>query len=206
MNMLATIVWFFLLIHLWRSLDWNNPDGIKCAKETSPILNTTMPLNVGTDRRLFTIASNVTKSMKLGVNFINITKLSEYRKDAHTSVYTIRQGKMLTPEQQADPTTYADCIHWCLPGLPDTWNEFIYARIISSSSWSKIKYSSILRYSPKVLQEMFFFFFLFWNIDDLFALHTNATYHGPSIFFLAYIHFIWPMFLTFNCKISWTRN
>ncbi|KAG6415932.1 hypothetical protein SASPL_123351 [Salvia splendens] len=116
-----------------KSLDWNNPDGIKCAKETSPILNTTMPLNVGTDRRLLRIAANVTKSMKVGVNFVNITKLSEYRKDAHTSVYTIRQGKMLTEEQQADPATYADCIHWCLPGLPDTWNEFIYARIIASS-------------------------------------------------------------------------
>lgn len=116
-----------------RSLDWNNPDGIKCAKETSPILNTSMPLNVGTDWRLFRVATDVITSMKLPVHFLNITSLSEYRKDAHTSVYTIRQGKMLTLEQQADPNTYADCIHWCLPGLPDTWNEFLYTRIISRS-------------------------------------------------------------------------
>ncbi|GLT89199.1 hypothetical protein SLE2022_071930 [Rubroshorea leprosula] len=114
-----------------KSLDWENPDGIKCALETTPILNMSMPLNVGTDRRLFRIASNVTQSMKVPVHFIDITTLSEYRKDAHTSVYTIRQGKMLTPEQQADPANFADCIHWCLPGLPDTWNEFIYTRIIS---------------------------------------------------------------------------
>ncbi|KAK4489276.1 hypothetical protein RD792_005073 [Penstemon davidsonii] len=116
-----------------KSLDWDNPDGIKCALETAPILNTSMPLNVGTDRRLFVVASNVTKSMKFPVHFLNITTLSEYRKDAHTSVHTIRQGKMLTPEQQADPNTFADCIHWCLPGLPDTWNEFLYAHIISRS-------------------------------------------------------------------------
>ncbi|KAH6777794.1 trichome birefringence-like protein [Perilla frutescens var. frutescens] len=116
-----------------KSLDWENPDGIKCAKETTPILNTTMPLNVGTDRRLLVISANVTKSMKTPVHFLNITTLSEYRKDAHTSVHTIRQGKMLTPDQQADPATFADCIHWCLPGLPDTWNEFLYARIISRS-------------------------------------------------------------------------
>ncbi|XP_020550960.1 protein ESKIMO 1 isoform X2 [Sesamum indicum] len=116
-----------------KSLDWDNPDGIKCAKETAPILNTSMPLNVGTDRRLFALAANVTKSMKVPVHFLNITTLSEYRKDAHTSVYTIRQGKMLTLEQQADPATFADCIHWCLPGLPDTWNEFLYTRIISRS-------------------------------------------------------------------------
>lgn len=116
-----------------KSLDWENPDGIKCAKETRPVMNMSMPLNVGTDRRLFVIAENVTGSMKVPVYFLNITKLSEYRKDAHTSVHTIRQGKMLTPEQQADPATYADCIHWCLPGLPDTWNEFLYSRIISRS-------------------------------------------------------------------------
>ncbi|KAL3523993.1 hypothetical protein ACH5RR_016827 [Cinchona calisaya] len=95
-----------------KSLDWGNLDGIKCAKETTPVLNTSMPLSVGTDRRLVVIAANVTRSMVLPVYFLNITTLSEYRKDAHTSVHTIRQGKMLTPEQQADPATYADCIHW----------------------------------------------------------------------------------------------
>ncbi|XP_059627961.1 xylan O-acetyltransferase 1-like isoform X2 [Cornus florida] len=129
-----TTVFFMSMspLHI-KSLDWENPDGIKCAKETIPILNTSMPLNVGTDRRLFVAAANVTRSMKVPVHFLNITTLSEYRKDAHTSVHTIRQGKMLTPEQQADPLTYADCIHWCLPGLPDTWNEFLYTRIISRS-------------------------------------------------------------------------
>ncbi|XP_057979663.1 xylan O-acetyltransferase 1 [Malania oleifera] len=115
-----------------KSLDWNNPDGIKCAKETTPVLNTTTHLEVGTDRRVFRVAANITKSMgRVPVHFLNITALSEYRKDAHTSVHTIRQGKMLTPEQQADPANFADCIHWCLPGLPDTWNEFLYTRIIS---------------------------------------------------------------------------
>lgn len=116
-----------------RSMDWNNPDGIKCAKETMPVLNRSMELHVGTDRRIFAVAQNVTKSTKrVPIGFINITALSEYRVDAHTSVHTVRQGKILTPEQKADPASFADCIHWCLPGLPDTWNEFLYTRIISS--------------------------------------------------------------------------
>ncbi|XP_010516197.1 PREDICTED: protein ESKIMO 1-like [Camelina sativa] len=131
---LRTTVFFASMspLHI-KSLDWENPDGIKCALETTPILNMSMPFSVGTDYRLFSVAENVTHSLKVPVYFLNITKLSEYRKDAHTSVHTIRQGKMLTPEQQADPNTYADCIHWCLPGLPDTWNEFLYTRIISRS-------------------------------------------------------------------------
>ncbi|KAG8644873.1 protein ESKIMO 1 isoform X2 [Manihot esculenta] len=129
-----TMVFFSSMspLHI-KSMDWNNPDGIKCAKETAPILNTSMHFNVGTDRRLLMIAANLTQSIKVAVHFMNITTLSEYRKDAHTSIYTIRQGKILTPEQQADPATYADCIHWCLPGLPDTWNEFIYTHIIARS-------------------------------------------------------------------------
>lgn len=117
-----------------KSEDWGNLNGIKCALETMPIRNMSMPLEVGTDRRFFVIASNITANMKVPVYFLNITTLSEYRKDAHTSVYTIRQGKLLTAEQKADPQTFADCIHWCLPGLPDTWNEFLYARIISRRS------------------------------------------------------------------------
>ncbi|EEF34061.1 protein trichome birefringence-like 28 isoform X2 [Ricinus communis] len=117
-----------------RSSDWNNPEGIKCAKETTPVVTmTNNRLDVGTDRRLFVIAANVTQSMKVPVYLINITTLSEYRKDAHTSIYTTRQGQLLTAEQQGNPAMYADCIHWCLPGLPDTWNELLYTHIISRS-------------------------------------------------------------------------
>ncbi|PRQ59201.1 putative PC-Esterase, protein trichome birefringence-like 28/ESKIMO 1 [Rosa chinensis] len=74
-----------------KSVDWDNPDGIKCAKETTPILNRTTPLEVGTDRRLFVISSDIVKAMKVPVYLLNITTLSEFRKDAHTSVHTIRQ-------------------------------------------------------------------------------------------------------------------
>ncbi|CAH1445386.1 unnamed protein product [Lactuca virosa] len=126
-----TTIFFNSMSPIHMNLDWDNPVDTNCAKETSPILNVSTPPNVGTDRGLFTITTDVIQSMKLPVNLINITTLSEYRKDAHTSIYTIRQGKFLTPEQKANPDVYADCIHWCLPGLPDTWNEFLYTLIIS---------------------------------------------------------------------------
>ncbi|CAD6203227.1 unnamed protein product [Miscanthus lutarioriparius] len=112
---------------------WGNQDGIKCAMETLPITNRSASLDVGTDWRLYAGAQEVLPTLRrVPVHFVDITALSELRKDAHTSVHTLRQGKLLTPEQQADPRTYADCIHWCLPGLPDTWNQFLYARIASS--------------------------------------------------------------------------
>lgn len=117
----------------YKSDLWNDPNGIRCAKESTPIFNSSILSNLGTDKRLFDVAQNVTGSIKIPVHFINITALSEYRKEAHTSIYTLRQGQLLTPEEQADPATYADCIHWCLPGLPDTWNELLYTHIISQS-------------------------------------------------------------------------
>ncbi|OWM87411.1 protein trichome birefringence-like 28 isoform X1 [Punica granatum] len=113
-----------------RSMDWNNPRGIKCFNETKPISNISTPLNVGTDRRLFAAARKTMQRMKIPVDFMDITTLSEYRKDAHTSLYTARKGKF-TQKQMANPALYADCTHWCLPGLPDTWNELIFTRIVS---------------------------------------------------------------------------
>ncbi|XVF40765.1 hypothetical protein PTKIN_Ptkin01aG0141600 [Pterospermum kingtungense] len=115
-----------------KSSFWNNTKGIKCMNETTPILNIST-LDVGTNRQLLNIAVNVTQSLKIPLHFLNITTLSEYRKDAHTSIYAAPGGKLLTPEQKSDPATYADCVHWCLPGLPDTWNELLYSNIISQT-------------------------------------------------------------------------
>ena len=62
---------------------------------------------------------------------MNITRLSELRIDAHPSIYTItREGKPLSKEQMQQPLTYSDCSHWCLPGLPDTWNVLLFNFLI----------------------------------------------------------------------------
>jgi hypothetical protein len=112
---------------------WGNPDGIRCAKETMPLLKWRGPLWLGTDWDMFRVARNITRAAapRVPITFVDITTMSERRKDGHTSVHTIRQGKVLGPEEQADPGTYADCIHWCLPGVPDIWNLLLYARIMS---------------------------------------------------------------------------
>ncbi|KAG5239972.1 protein trichome birefringence [Salix suchowensis] len=105
-----------------RALDWNNPNAAMCERETTPILNMSIPLEGSNDHRYFEIAEKVIHSMKTPIRFLNITTLSEYRKDAHPSIY----NKVPSPEQKANPAKYSDCIHWCVPGLPDTWNELLY--------------------------------------------------------------------------------
>ncbi|KAM7271462.1 hypothetical protein ACFE04_030676 [Oxalis oulophora] len=121
--------------HDW-SADWNNPNGgVKCEKEVFPILDTNKTIDVRTDRKMIDIAVNVTRSIKKHVHFLNITNLSEIRKDAHPSVYNTRGGndKLEEIKKFDSSSNFVDCLHWCLPGLPDTWNEFLYAYIISYS-------------------------------------------------------------------------
>lgn len=57
------------------------------------------------------VIEKVIKGMKSPPLLLNITGLSAMRKDAHPSIYG---GK--------GESGGADCSHWCLPGLPDTWN------------------------------------------------------------------------------------
>ncbi|KAG8377039.1 hypothetical protein BUALT_Bualt09G0126600 [Buddleja alternifolia] len=112
-----------------RSADWGNEKGIKCFNETRPVKKKGH-WGTGSDKRIMSVVAGVVKRMKVPVTLINITQLSEYRIDAHSSIYTESGGKLLTEEEKADPLHYADCIHWCLPGVPDTWNQILYAHLL----------------------------------------------------------------------------
>ncbi|CAO2820125.1 unnamed protein product [Amaranthus hypochondriacus] len=105
-----------------RPVEWNNKDGIKCFNETKPVKKRGH-WGSGSDKRIMQVVADVLGKMKVPVTVLNVTQLSEYRVDAHTKVYTETGGKLLTDEQKADPLHHADCIHWCLPGVPDTWNQ-----------------------------------------------------------------------------------
>lgn len=112
-----------------RSADWGNEKGIKCFNETKPITKK-RHWGTGSDKRIMRAVADVVGRMKTPVTLINITQLSEYRIDAHSSIYTESGGRLLTDEEKEDPLHYADCIHWCLPGVPDTWNRILYAHLL----------------------------------------------------------------------------
>ncbi|PRQ42908.1 putative PMR5 domain, PC-Esterase, protein trichome birefringence-like 3 [Rosa chinensis] len=111
-----------------RSADWNNPEGMKCFNETKPYMKKGF-WSTGADKRIMRVVVEVIKKMKVPVSVLNITQMSDYRVDAHTKVYTETGGKLLTDEQKADVLHNSDCIHWCLPGVPDTWNQIFLANL-----------------------------------------------------------------------------
>lgn len=109
-----------------RNKEWGNINGIRCFNETRPVTKKGH-WGSGSNKEMMNVVASVMRRMKVPVTVLNVTQLSEYRIDAHTSIYGELQGKLLTDEQRADPLHFADCIHWCLPGVPDTWNQLLFA-------------------------------------------------------------------------------
>ncbi|XP_018622419.1 protein trichome birefringence-like 31 [Nicotiana tomentosiformis] len=116
--------------HLWNwEWNWKGGSDGNCFNETHPIQGRPY-WGTGSNLHIMSILKDVIQKLQVNVRLLNITQLSEYRKDGHTSVFGERRGKLLTKEQRSDPKNYADCIHWCLPGVPDTWNELLYAVLL----------------------------------------------------------------------------
>ncbi|XP_027925644.1 protein trichome birefringence-like 34 isoform X2 [Vigna unguiculata] len=110
--------------------EWGEANGNNCYNETDMITEEGY-WGQDSDLKMMHVVENVVDDLKargLNVEMLNITQLSEYRKEGHPSIYR-KQWYPLTKEQIANPKSYADCIHWCLPGVPDVWNELLYAYI-----------------------------------------------------------------------------
>ncbi|KVI04831.1 protein trichome birefringence-like 33 [Cynara cardunculus var. scolymus] len=110
-----------------KSTNWEGMPNGNCYNQTEVIED---PNYWGPDckKSIMEVIEDVFKKSKFPLTFLNITQLLLYRKDAHTSIYK-KQWTPLTPEQKVNPVTYADCMHWCLPGLQDTWNELLFAKL-----------------------------------------------------------------------------
>ncbi|CAL4922311.1 unnamed protein product [Urochloa decumbens] len=67
----------------------------------------------------------ISKQMKAPVTILNITDLSRLRTDGHPSVFRLKGVDLTASSAQ-------DCSHWCLPGVPDTWNELLFYHLLSS--------------------------------------------------------------------------
>ncbi|XP_065853601.1 protein trichome birefringence-like 34 isoform X2 [Euphorbia lathyris] len=113
-----------------RAEEWDGVEGENCYGETEEIRKEGYR-GESTCPEMMRIVDKVLNELKrkggVNVHMINITQLSEYRKEAHPSIYAKHWGEPLTQQQLSNPKTYADCIHWCLPGLPDVWNHLFYA-------------------------------------------------------------------------------
>ena len=106
--------------------EWNGgaSSAKNCYGETAPTSGTAkFPTGAYTDQ--MRVLDTVIRDMSGPAYLLDITMLSVLRKDGHPSIYS---GD-LSPEQRSNPARSADCSHWCLPGLPDTWNQLFYTAL-----------------------------------------------------------------------------
>jgi hypothetical protein len=73
--------------------------------------------NNGTNVEVRLVNQHLYNSLKSRSAFhvLDITRMSEYRADAHPAA--------------AGGKNHDDCMHWCLPGLTDTWNDLFVATL-----------------------------------------------------------------------------
>ncbi|KAJ6412348.1 hypothetical protein OIU84_005412 [Salix udensis] len=70
------------------------------------------------------LSKNSYESQAMNLHLLNVTGMSARRKDGHPSVY------YLGPSRGPPSLLHQDCSHWCLPGVPDSWNELLYTPLL----------------------------------------------------------------------------
>ena len=73
----------------------------------------------GRDKSLISdIIIKVSKKMRVPITVLHVTPMGAFRSDAHVGTW-------------GDNPSVPDCSHWCLPGVPDPWNEVLFSYIMS---------------------------------------------------------------------------
>ncbi|XP_010461308.1 PREDICTED: protein trichome birefringence-like 14 [Camelina sativa] len=107
----------------FKNGDWNT--GGNC--------NNTVPLSrggeiTGDDGSIDTTVESAVNGTRIKI--LDITALSELRDEAHISGSKLKPRKPKKASSNVTTTPVInDCLHWCLPGIPDTWNELFIAQI-----------------------------------------------------------------------------
>ncbi|XP_058078670.1 protein trichome berefringence-like 7 [Magnolia sinica] len=74
----------------------------------------------GSEQSVFSdIISDVVAKMKVPVNILHVTYMAAFRNDAHVGKWS--------------DTPSPDCSHWCLPGVPDVWNQLLFSYLLPRS-------------------------------------------------------------------------
>ncbi|KAI8552403.1 hypothetical protein RHMOL_Rhmol06G0263900 [Rhododendron molle] len=100
----------------YNGTDWNEPQKKTCLGQQQPLLGSTYP---GGLPPAVAVLKGVLSQIKKPVTLLDITNLSLLRKDGHPSIYGLG-GR-----------TGMDCSHWCLSGVPDTWNQILYNIVLN---------------------------------------------------------------------------
>lgn len=89
---------------------WSGPNGHTCKVTKNPMSRSKSEYR----SRFSDIIKRVVKNMSVPVIAMHVTPMGSFRSDAHVGTWS-------------DNPTVPDCSHWCLPGVPDAWNEILFS-------------------------------------------------------------------------------
>lgn len=96
----------------------------------------------GRDQSLFSdTILEVVKNVTVTINVLHVTSMTAFRSDAHVGNWS-------------DNPSIHDCSHWCLPGVPDMWNEIILSQLFTDYEFPLLHMESQSEFS----------YFLLWSI------------------------------------------
>ncbi|RWW40967.1 hypothetical protein BHE74_00053582 [Ensete ventricosum] len=126
----------------FRAGNWKT--GGNCHLETLPDLSPSQPSSEAWVHFLKPFSdtpskrnSTTTTSEALGLDLLNVTQMTARRKDGHLSIFYLGNTAQAPLHRQ-------DCSHWCLPGVPDAWNQLLYALFMRREE-SMLQYGAPLR-------------------------------------------------------------
>jgi len=100
----------------------NRDNGWKCYNQREPLGFASHP-HVPQQTL---VLKGVLRKMRFPVYLQDITTMSSLRKDGHPSIYARAVGQK---QKETIRNSSSDCSHWCLPGVPDAWNEILSAML-----------------------------------------------------------------------------
>ncbi|KAK1415347.1 hypothetical protein QVD17_31128 [Tagetes erecta] len=111
---------------------WNT--GGSCTGKTKPAVDGELVENGFTNTMLEKQVSGFNRGIKKKTNksrvaFMDITKPFSYRHDGHPGPYRSLDPNKITKRSADGRPPPQDCLHWCMPGPVDTWNEFLMETI-----------------------------------------------------------------------------
>lgn len=89
---------------------WSGQNGHTCEVTEKPLYRSNMEYR----NNFSDIIKSVVNNMSAPVTTMYVTPMGSFRSDAHVGTWS-------------DNPTVPDCSHWCLPGVPDAWNQILFS-------------------------------------------------------------------------------
>ncbi|KAL3645239.1 Protein yls7 [Castilleja foliolosa] len=109
--------------------EWNT--GGSCTGKVRPALDSELVENGFTNIMLEKQVTGFNRALEKKTNksklkLLDITKAFSYRHDGHPGPYRSPDPNKITKRGPDGRPPPQDCLHWCMPGPVDTWNELVF--------------------------------------------------------------------------------